>query len=246
MSTPVRAASYIQKLHLGFVIRSTLPMRVVLVSAEPILLYGLEGLLEGEADLEVSVVRARARDSVAALPVERPDVLLLDVSLSDADDLAALRELAALPDPPATVVLVSEVGPEELLYALELGVRGVLVKNMASRLFVECLRKVARGERWVELRSESRALEHLVRRETVMRKLARQLTARELEIVPLVAEGLSNKEIGARLGISHATVKVHLKHVFRKLGIDGRLHLLRWAEERGLRRGPGAFRGEPG
>jgi len=216
-----------------------MPMRVVLVSPEPILIYGLERLFGSEADLEVSAVAARAREAVAALPAEgpgRPDVLLLDVSLSDEDDLAALRELAARPEPPATVLLVRDVEPDELLYALELGVRGVLVKDMASRLFVECVRKVARGERWVELRSEARALEHLVRREAAKRRLSRQLTARELEIVPLVAAGLSNKEIGARLGISHATVKVHLKSVFRKLGLDGRVHLLKWAEEQGLRR----------
>lgn len=216
-----------------------MPTRVLLVSPEPILLYGLERLFGAEPDLEVSALPGRAREAVAALPAEgpeRPDALLLDVSLSDEDDLSALRELAALPGGPAMVVLVAEVEPEELLYALELGVRGVLVKNMASRLFVECLRKVVRGERWVELRSEARALEHLVRREAAMRRLSRQLTARELEVVPLVAEGLSNKEIGARLGISHATVKVHLKSVFRKLGLDGRIQLLRWAEEQGLRR----------
>jgi two-component system nitrate/nitrite response regulator NarL len=107
---------------------------------------------------------------------------------------------------------------------------------MEARLFPECVRKVARGERWVELRSESLALEHMVRREVVMRELSRQLTARELEVLPLVTAGLSNKEIGARLGISYTTVKVHLKHLFGKLGVDSRIALLRWAEERGLRR----------
>jgi DNA-binding NarL/FixJ family response regulator len=211
-------------------------MRLLLASPEPILLYGLERLFAAEPAIEVLALRASAREAVAALPAERPDVLLLDVSLSREDDLSALRELAALRDPPATVVLVSGVEPHELLEALALGVRGVLVKSMEARLFPECVRKVARGERWVELRSESLALEHMVRREVVMRELSRQLTARELEVLPLVTAGLSNKEIGARLGISYTTVKVHLKHLFGKLGVDSRIALLRWAEERGLRR----------
>jgi len=211
-------------------------MRLLLASPEPILLVGLEHLFAAASDIEVVALRASAREGLAAIPVERPDVLLVDVSLSREDDLSALRELAALGGPPATVVLVSGVEPEELLYALELGVRGVLVKSMASRLFTECVRKVARGERWVELRSESLALEHMVRRAAVMRDLSRQLTARELEVVPLIAAGLSNKEIGARLGISYTTVKVHVKHLYRKLGVDGRVGLLHWAEEQGLRR----------
>lgn len=211
-------------------------MRLLLASSEPILLVGLEHRFAAEEDIEVVAIRASVRGAIALLPVPRPDVLLLDVSLANEDDLAALRDLAALADRPATVVLVSGVEPDELLYALELGIRGVLVKSMASRLFVECVRKVARGERWVELRSESLALEHMVRRAAVMRDLSHQLTVRELEVVPLIAAGLSNKEIGARLGISHSTVKVHVKHLYRKLRVNGRVALLHWAEERGLRR----------
>jgi len=80
----------------------------------------------------------------------------------------------------------------------------------------------------------------MVRREVTMRALSRQLTPRELEIVPLVTEGLSNKEVAARLGISSSTVKVHLRHVFRKLEVDGRVALVRWAEARGLHRPTGS------
>lgn len=213
-------------------------LRVLLASPEPILLYGLEALFRTQPDLEVSLVRARAWEAVAELPAGGTDVLLLDVSLADTEDLGALRELAVRESRPATIVLVSSIEPHELLEILALGVRGVLVKEMASRLFIECVRKVARGERWVELRSESLALELVVRREAAMRRLAQELTPRELEIVPLVAAGLANKAIGARLGISHSTVKVHLKSVFRKLGVAGRMELLRWAEERGVRSMP--------
>lgn len=218
-------------------------IRLLLASHEPILLYGLEALFRQQPDLEVSVVRATPAAAVAALPTPGPDVLLLDLSPGDEEDVAALRDLGCREPCPATVVLVSSIEPDELLETLALGVRGVLVKEMAPRLFIECVRKVARGERWVELRSESLALELVVRRESAMRRLAQELTPRELEIVPLVTAGLGNKEIGARLGISHSTVKVHLKNVFRKLGIDGRMALLRWSEEHGLRNKPS---GAPG
>jgi DNA-binding NarL/FixJ family response regulator len=211
-----------------------MPIRLILASREPILLYGLEKLFEPPEDVQVTAICHAPSQLPSLVEPEPPDVLLVDVSPQEERDLSLLRALAALARPPATVILVRALGPATLLTVLELGVRGVLLKEMDPRLFVECVRKVHRGERWVERHSEGQALEWMVRRETALRAISRQLTPRELEVVELLAAGLSNKEIGARLGISHTTVKVHLRNVFRKLGIDSRVALFRWVRERGL------------
>jgi DNA-binding NarL/FixJ family response regulator len=215
-------------------IEGVMPIRLLLASREPILLYGLEKLFEPQADVRVTAACRALSEVLSLVESEPPDVVLVDVSPDEEQDLSLLRALAALSRPPPAVILVSALGPATLLTVLELGVRGVLLKEMDPRLFVECVRKVHRGERWVERHSEAQALEWMVRREATLREISRELTHRELEIVELLVTGLSNKEIGARLGISHTTVKVHLRNVFRKLGIDSRVALLRWARERGL------------
>jgi len=117
---------------------------------------------------------------------------------------------------------------------LRLGVCGVLLKEMASASVAQCVRMVHAGERWLEKRSAARMIEKLARREVGARETAALLTPREHEIVILIGRGLRNKEIAARLTIREQTVKVHLSHIYAKLGVDGRLALLRYAEDKGL------------
>src|SRR3990172_2775655 len=105
---------------------------------------------------------------------------------------------------------------------------------MASQLLVQCVRKVHAGEEWLERRSVSLALEKLIRREAGAREVAGLLTPREIEIVRMVASGLRNKEIGARLSVSEGTVKVHLHHIYEKLGVDGRVALTLYAQSQAL------------
>jgi DNA-binding NarL/FixJ family response regulator len=113
-------------------------------------------------------------------------------------------------------------------------VNGVVLKEMADHLLVPCIRKVHAGERWIEKRSISRALDRLLRRDAGRRELANTLTRRECELVHWVVSGLHNREIAEKLAISEGTVKVHLHHIYTKLQVPSRLALLQYAYQRGL------------
>ena len=105
---------------------------------------------------------------------------------------------------------------------------------MAPQLLVQCIRKVHNGEQWLERNSTKLALEKMLKRAAGTREMANLLTAREIDLIRMIAKGLHNKEIADQLFISEGTVKVHLHHIYEKLGIDGRLALLRFAQDKGL------------
>lgn len=117
---------------------------------------------------------------------------------------------------------------------MRLGVRGLVLREMAPELLVRCLRQVGAGATWLESRTVTRVLERLLRREAGEREAAAVLTGREIDLVRSIAQGLRNKEIARELGISEGTVKVHLHNIYQKLGLDGRLALLRYARDKGL------------
>ena len=209
-------------------------IRLVLADDHPLILDALEGLFRLEDDIEVV---ARCGDGVQALEAVarlEPDVLILDLRMPVSDGLDVLRALHRLGSRTRAVVLAGSVEDRELVECLRLGVRGVVLKEMAPRLLVQCVRKVFAGEVWVENRSITRAVDLMLLREAGARDSAAHLTPREIEVVQLVAAGHRNKEIARRLTLTEGTVKVHLHHIYAKLGVDGRLELLRYAEERGL------------
>jgi len=209
-------------------------IRVALADDHPLFLNGLEQLLALEPDIEVVARCVDGEETLRAVRELKPDVLLLDLQMPGKDGLAVLRELSGGRSPTRVVLLTAAVHEDHLLEALRLGVRGVVLKEMAPRLLIRCLRKVHAGERWVEVKSTAQALDKLLQREEGSRAAAGVLTQREIEIVRLVAGGLQNKEIAARLSITEGTVKVHVHSIYVKLKVSTRLGLLRWAEERGL------------
>jgi DNA-binding NarL/FixJ family response regulator len=136
---------------------------------------------------------------------------------------------------PTKVVLLSG-GPErgEVLEAIRMGVRGVLLKELAPRLLVQCVRSVHSGQTWIERQTHSGALDELLRREAGVRVTSAILTARELEISLCVARGLSNKSISGELGITEGTVKIHLHRVYEKLRVKNRVELTLYAKANSL------------
>ena len=150
------------------------------------------------------------------------------------DALEVIQRLHDLNPVPKVVLLTAQIDEDQLIEALRLGVRGVVLKEMATRLLVQCLRRVQAGGQWLEKESASRAMTKLVRREAKARELATLLTPREMEVVGLVARDCTNKEIAARLFIAEGTVKIHLHNIYEKLNVSRRSELVRFALEYGL------------
>ena len=211
-----------------------MPITLVLADDHPIFLSGLEEIFRLEPDFQVLARCLEGQAALWAVRQLKPDVLILDLRMPKLDGLGVLREMQKEKLSTRVVVLTAAPDEDEVLEAIRLGVYGVVLKEMAPRLLVQCIRKVAAGEQWLEKRSVSLALERLLKRETATRQIARILTPREIEIVRMVTDGLRNKVIAERLYLSEGTVKVHLHHIYEKLKVNSRLQLARYARDEGL------------
>jgi DNA-binding NarL/FixJ family response regulator len=211
-----------------------MPIRLVLADDHPLVLDGLEQLFRLSRDF---TVMARCRDgeeTLRALRLYRPDILILDIRMPRGDGLQVLRALQQEDLPTRVVLLTADLEENQLLEALKLGVGGVVLKEMAPRLLVDAVREVHAGGRWVDQGSANRVLEKLLRREEESCEAEPSLTPRELEIVRMVARGLRNRTIAEQLLISEGTVKIHLHNIYQKLEIDGRGELAFHARSKGL------------
>ena len=211
-----------------------MPITLVLADDHPLVLDGLVSLFDREEGLKV-VARCRdGEETLRAVKVHRPDVLVLDLQMPGKDGLDVLREITKEKLPTRVLILTAGLNEDEVLEATRLGARGVVLKEMAPQLLVQAVRKVAAGEQWLEKRSFGKALEKMLRREAGARQVAGVLTPREIEIVRMVASGLRNQQIADKLHISEGTVKIHLHNIYEKLEVDGRVALTLYARDKGL------------
>ena len=211
-----------------------MPVRLVLADDHPIVLDGLEQMFRAQTDFTVVARCQDGTETLRAVRQHRPDVLLLDIRMPAPDGLQVVRQLQGEGLPTRIVLLTAELEDDTVLEAVRLGVQGVVLKEMAPQMLMECVRKVAAGEQWIERRSLTRALDKMLRRESGLREASAVLTPRELEIVRFAAQGLRNQAIADALHISEGTVKVHLHNIYEKLGLDGRVALTQYAREKGL------------
>ena len=212
----------------------TAPITVVAADDHPLMLRAVTDVLLCEKDFTVVAQCENGDEALAAVRAHQPDILLLDLRMPKKDGISVLKTMKQEGLTTRVVLLAASVDDEEVLEAARLGVRGMVLKEMAPRLLVQCLRKVHEGDLWLERNSAARAFETLLRREAGGREISKLLTPREIEIARLAALGQRNKAIGEGMAISEGTVKTHLHHIYEKLRVQSRAELVLYCKEKGL------------
>ena len=206
-------------------------IRVLVADDHPVVRIGVRQLLESVPDVTVVGEAPDGRDALTQIWNLRPDVLLLDLHMPNLPGLEKLRELADAAFL-RTVLLTAQVEDKDILEALQLGARGVVLKTAAHLELADCLRAVAAGGYWLRGRAVTNLvteLEALVRAQRNTPASRIKLTPRELEVVRAVVHGGTNRDIATQLGITEDTVKRHLTNVFDKTGVSSRLELALFA-----------------
>ncbi|MGV9242433.1 response regulator [Streptomyces sp. NPDC003710] len=212
-------------------------IRVAVVDDEALVRSGFSLILNAADDIEV-VATASGSEALAAVQEHRPDVVLLDIRMPDVDGLTLLRQLRALPDPPVVAMLTTFDTDEYVLTALHSGAAGFLLKDTEPDQLSQLVRTLAAGGVVMSPKA-SRTLLHTYRgtepapvdEEATRVEL---LTDRERNVLVLLAEGLSNAEIGARLHLGTGTVKDHVSAILTKLRVAGRVQAALLAQRAGL------------
>jgi two-component system nitrate/nitrite response regulator NarL len=220
--------------------KRTHAIRIVIADDHPIFRDGLRRLLESEPDLKVVGEACDGAEAVKLARQLKPEILLLDLAMPRHPGLEALREMSAGtgPNPVRVILLTAAAEKNQIVEALQLGARGVVLKDSATQLLLKSIHTVMAGEYWVGRESVSNLVQYLRTLVQSSGEEARQkkfgLTPRELEIVSAVVAGYSNKEIAEYFKISEDTVKHHLSNIFDKLGVSTRLELALFAVNQSL------------
>jgi two-component system nitrate/nitrite response regulator NarL len=207
-------------------------IRIIIADDHPIVRDGLRRLLETEPDFSVVGQAADGREAVKLVRELTPDVLLLDLSMPRLPGLEVLRELSESAAAVRTILLAAAIEKEQIIEALQMGARGVVLKESATQLLFKSIRTVMAGQFWVGREKVSdlvAALRGLVVSGGEKPDKNFGLTRRELEIVSTIVAGYTNRDIAQKFSLSEDTVKHHLTHIFDKLGVSSRLELAMFA-----------------
>ncbi|WP_214402985.1 response regulator [Pseudonocardia lacus] len=203
-------------------------VRLVVVDDHPVVRDGLRGMLAGQPDLEVVGEAGDGREALAQVARLHPDVVLVDLRMPRLDGVGTIRALTRDHPGVRALVLTTYDEDQDILRALEAGAVGYLLKDTPREELFRAVRAAARGESVLAPSVTARLLGRL------RNPLPDVPSDRELEVLALVARGLTNRAVARSLSISEATVKTHLVHVFGKLGVDDRTAAVTVALERGL------------
>jgi len=210
--------------------KSKQAVRILVADDHAIFRDGLRKLLEGADDVQIIGEAANGVECVKMLQKLKPDILLLDLRMPEKDGLGVLEEVNFDSLPTRVIVLTAAEDDRDVVRAMRLGARGVVLKQSASDLLLKSIRKVSDGEIWLDNRMTAEVIDAFKKSsESGQRREKPLLSDREKEIVQLVAQGFRNREIGEKLFISEQTVKNHLHNIFDKLGVSDRLELALYA-----------------
>ncbi len=203
-------------------------IRVVLADDHPVVRAGIGQIVTADGDIEVVAQAANGREAVDVARRERPDVVLMDLRMPVLDGVGAIAELAT-DAPEVRVLVLTTYDTDDLIVgAVEAGAIGYLLKDTEPEALRDAVRQAATGETVLSAPIASRLVRQMRRATSVT------LTPREREILTLVADGLNNAEIAARLHVGRATVKTHLLHVFEKLDVNDRTAAVVTALKQGI------------
>jgi two-component system, NarL family, nitrate/nitrite response regulator NarL len=199
---------------------------------------GLRKLLEAEPGMRVVGEAVDGEETLRIVGEVKPHVLLLDLSLPRLNGLEVLAELGKVGAQTRTIMLTAAIEREQVIEALQLGVRGIVLKHSALQLLLKCIRCVNEGQFWVGQESVSDLI-HALRRMKPSHSASSAtrtygLSSREMEVIALIVAGYTNKDLARELGISENTAKHHLTNIFDKLGVSNRLELVLYAVDNGL------------
>ena len=219
-------------------------IRVAVADDQPLVRAGFGALVDHHPDLELVGEAENGEEAVALARRDRPHVLLMDVRMPRMDGIEATRRITGDPDlPDVRVVILTTFDLDEYVYgALRAGASGFLLKDVRPELLVDAIRVVADGDALLAPAVTRRLIERFAApvrdrdgaAPTVDGSVLRTLTPRELEVLELVARGLSNAEIGERIHVSQATAKTHVGRILAKVGARDRAQLVVTAYEAGL------------
>jgi DNA-binding NarL/FixJ family response regulator len=203
-------------------------IRILIADDHPVVRAGLEGMLSGQPDFTVVGEASNGAEAVALAAQLHPDVVLLDLRMPGLDGVAATARIGAQGLAARILILTTYDSDADILRAIEAGATGYLLKDTPREELFRAVRAAAQGQPLLAPAVAARLLER-------MRAPADEtLSAREIEVLKLVAQGASNRMIAQELHISQATVKSHLIHIFGKLGVDDRTAAVTTATRRGI------------
>ncbi|HEY4027697.1 MAG TPA: response regulator transcription factor [Candidatus Dormibacteraeota bacterium] len=216
----------------------TTPLRVVIADDQALVRVGFRLILETEEGIEVVAEAADGEEAIRAVRRLRPDVVLMDVRMPGLDGLEATRRILRGEGVRCRVIMLTTFDADEYVYAaLEAGASGFLLKDVSPEHLVMAVQMVAAGDALLAPSITRRLIERFVHRDhaaTVAPRELSALTAREREVLTLMARGLSNAELAERLHLSEATVKTHVARILSKLELRDRVQAVVVAYETGL------------
>jgi two-component system NarL family response regulator len=200
-------------------------IRILIVDDHPVVRAGLASMLGTQAGLNVVGAVSSGEEALTKLRHEVVDVLLLDLRMPGMSGIDMLGALSRRPAPPRVIVLTSYEMDEDIYRAVQAGARGYLLKDTPQNEMIEAITSVHAGERYIPRHIAARLADRMMRS---------SLTARELEILEMLAKGLTNKEIGTALEISDHTVRNHVISIIEKLDVSDRTEAATTAIQRGI------------